>query len=444
MEAEQLYTVKGRVKGMRTFSRANEDGEAPELSPEASALLDLASARALDPSVFDETPPVFFDVYPSTNVVDAYWTIMGDSSLKSFAAGAERGVQVLDSHDSYNLGIGRSLTGEFVTNIDWEGEKVRGVLSTFFTIPGIGPAAQGGNANAYINGIKSGIYSDISVGFSIPPDTGRMVCSICGGNMLDWSECEHFAGINYAAPGKAPNIAIGTIEGAILREYSVVYDGATPGAAVAKAIRMAAEGYVDPAMAEQLTAQYGRSIVVPRSYSGATQKRGSKAPAAEQRGSTNGMEIRDQIINRLIDAGAGVRIGAADDAIIASLGEIIDAAEKAKSDLEAAQAEIANLTAQNETLEGEAEDGRAYRNALVERGLTAMVRSLSEERTKTFNRDTNAAYMRTLPVTDLEGFVQDWEERSQFEPGRQSSEGEDDPTDKKPKRPKMRGLAGRA
>lgn len=603
MTAER-YVTKGRVVGLRTPDhavRAEGDGLAVAASAEPSAdylaLLAVAKERSKNPDVFDRNPPVFFDVIPSRNALDAYSTVMGDSTLKNFAEDAANGVAVLDSHNSRELGFGRSLTGKFIR----DGEERR-VESAFFTMPGI--VTSGMSTDAYIRGIESGIWNDISVGFNMPPDAA-MVCSICGGNMLDWESCPHFAGLAYEQEGsnsRRKEVAIGTIERARLNEYSLVYDGATPGAAVAKALRMAAEGMVEPKTIERLERAYGRSFPAPRSWAGgvtrsvagdagpaavvaapapqlirleisaaggiqsvpvvepvlataesssggdATGAPGQGAPLTEPvtapdwmppaepvaappsgeqpqphipagdpvsapdwvpdpvvpapvedgaggapdiaptqpvsapdwqetappsvstttaaapsdplpsegaaappvgagpaattaatpapvravgsqltPGDPAGDTMRDQILNALHDhSKVRVRASATDDEIVELFTGLLTGLN---ADLESAtgratemQSTIDTLTTEKSALAAEAEDGRAYRTATVNAAIDALVRSLPEDKRSAFKRESHEAYLRALPIEDIIAMHGDWDSRSQFAAGRQSSE----------------------
>ena len=72
-------------------------------------LLDLAKSRnAFDPSVFDEHRPFFFSAAISNGELDCYYTRMATSSLQNYAADADAGVSLQDSHWERRLGLGHS------------------------------------------------------------------------------------------------------------------------------------------------------------------------------------------------------------------------------------------------------------------------------------------------------------------------------------------------
>lgn len=412
----------------------------PQTLDDHAALLALAGQRAVDPSIFEQHPPAFFEVIASRNVLDAYHTIMADSTLHNFATNAGNGVNVLDSHQSFALGFGRSLTGAF----EEEG-AVHQMRSSFFTLSNWTTSA-GNKSDDYIAGIKSGIYSDISVGFSIPPETGRMTCSICGGDMMDFDTCQHYAGMMYNDPNTNKRIvAVGTIENGILNEYSPVYDGATPGAAVSKALRMAAAGMVDPATADKLGRAYHRSIPVPRSWSG-TNVEGT-ATNKDKEHKENNVELKDEIITRMKAHNLTVRNTASDEEVLAALetglsGLIADmeaATTGAATTATALQGQIASLKAEKVALEGDAEDGRAYRETVVNDAIESLVRTLPENSRAAFNRDTQRTFLKSMPLANVKDLKKGWDAGSQFEEGKQSREdGTGKPQGTPPKRSRVR------
>ena len=230
-----------------------------------SALLALArESRALDPSIFEEegSDPFFWSAQCSSNVVDAYATIMQPSSLRNYAADAVAGIAFQNSHLTRELPLGQSLTGRYVGA---QGNGQARFEADFYTIPGLGGTI---TTDQLRRGMRAGVYRDVSIGFY----GGRTVCSICGNDMLDgWAGlfadedrdlCWHIPGMQYEV--KDPNTgkktgdtvtAYGLIEDARLAEVSQVYDGATPGAQL-KAIRMAEAGHLSPAQARAVEARH--------------------------------------------------------------------------------------------------------------------------------------------------------------------------------------------
>jgi len=418
---DQLYTTRARVTGVQSFDAIRAQAESDD---SAAALLDLARSRALNPESFDRYPPVFFTVDASTNVVDSYSTIMGDSTLANFAADAGEGRAVLDSHRSSETGFGKSLTGQVVaTKVN--GESAKAVRSSFFTISGY--RHRDIDTDSLIAGIETGMHSDISVGFFIPPGEGLMRCSICGENMLDWDSCSHFAGLSYDVDtnkGTEKRVAIGTIENARLSEYSLVYDGATPGAAVVKAIRMIEAGEVDPATVDRLGRAYHREFKLNRSWSAAT--RGGTSGVSVKREKDASMELLDQLIELADKRGVRVRAGADATGVLSAIEKHFDALETdrstAETDRDTAIENARKLQQQIDTDAKLVEDGRAYRASVVDAAIEAEIRTLPEDAAKNYNKETHRRYFESMEIDDVKELTRTFEARSIFEPNRESSE----------------------
>lgn len=233
------------------------------------ATMERIRASAMDPSIFDGRTPFVFRAQISSSVMDAYFTRMSPrTTLKNFAADAEVGVSFQDSHRLNALGFGRSIRGEYMTASD-TGDPPR-VQATFYTLPGL--MLNGVSTDHLIDGIRSGIVSDVSVGFY----GGSFVCSICGLDMMrDWN-CPHVPGVEYDtrsddgdSPGAAVRkLAFAWVEDARLSEVSAVFDGATPGAAILKANQEAAAGRMRPEAVQLIEARYrvhlpSRRVLVP-------------------------------------------------------------------------------------------------------------------------------------------------------------------------------------
>ncbi|MEJ7763498.1 MAG: hypothetical protein WKF80_11965 [Thermomicrobiales bacterium] len=223
---------------------------------DTDALMTRAVAsRAFDPSVYETNPPFFVPVEISNQTRDSYFTRMHESTLKNFAADAEAGVSVQDSHATDELGFGQSLTGRVVT----EGDEMR-VESEYFTVPGL--TTRGAKrTDDYILGIRAGLYRDVSVGFYMGEE-GRYSCSICGGDPSDWfGDCFHWPGgsydiVNDKGDVTGREVAEAWVHNGRLAEYSQVYDGATPGAGVMRAQRGIEAGKVTPEQALGLERMY--------------------------------------------------------------------------------------------------------------------------------------------------------------------------------------------
>lgn len=195
----------------------------------------------------------FFSAEISSTALDAYFTHMDASTLRNFARDAAEGRALLDSHDGYKLGVGYSAGGRFEEE-DGEGRAV----ATFYIVPGIhfGGKHSFASTDDFIRAIEGEVVRDVSVGFH----GGRWVCDLCSQPYFGrGSACNHIAGWEYEIErdGKmVREVCTVTIHDAELSEVSLVYDGATPGAMILKAEQEAAAGRLSPAMVRQLERQY--------------------------------------------------------------------------------------------------------------------------------------------------------------------------------------------
>lgn len=214
-------------------------------------LLALAKSHAPDPAIFDEHPPFLWLNEISSDRLDAYYTIMdAATTLVNYASDARAGVAVLVGHDSRSLPVGYSLSG----TLEHVGAVTR-VTSDAYALTDESSASA-------INKVRAGIVRDISVGFSYRD--AQCICSICGLDMYrNWS-CWHIPGMTYARTDNPadtktdPNgvLCTGLIVNAHLSEYSLVYDGATPGAAVLQAKRNAEAGRLSVNQARLIEQRY--------------------------------------------------------------------------------------------------------------------------------------------------------------------------------------------
>src|SRR6185295_12202778 len=166
-----------------------------------------------------------------------------------------------DSHWEWRLGLGRSLTGRY----EKTGESEQ-VIADFYTIRGIKfNDATYQTTDDFINAIRAGIAKDVSIGFH----GGEFVCSVCGLDMWSW-DCWHIPGLEYDIKDKNGDVirreeAFAWVAKARLAEVSVVYKGATPGAAILKAQQEAEAGRLTPQQARFLENRYRAiKLVIPR------------------------------------------------------------------------------------------------------------------------------------------------------------------------------------
>lgn len=226
------------------------------------------SSHALDPAIFEEREPFFWHALISTDRLDSYFTRMRPSSLKNYAEDATAGVSFQNSHRTTELPIGRSIGGKYT------GPGGNGIATTradFYTLRGL--QLTGLATDQFIDGVRSGIVKDVSIGFY----GGTYRCTICGRNpSTDW-DCWHYPGVEYELvdekTGKKTGertVATFDVEDAHLAEVSAVFDGSCPGAMITRAERLASEGRMPPLIARMIEERY--RIHIPgaaRSWAGA-------------------------------------------------------------------------------------------------------------------------------------------------------------------------------
>ncbi len=170
----------------------------------------------------------------SSETVDAYYTRMTPWTLAQFAADATTGVSFCDSHQHYQLPMGRSYYGAVTPAVRANGAQVLTTQALAYMVRGM--RLPGGlTSDDVITGIEAGIYQDVSVGF-VPV---AYWCSICDCNMLT-GDCWHWPGQTYETQS-GDELCTANVD-ARLAEYSLVYDGATPNAMILKAERMIEAG----------------------------------------------------------------------------------------------------------------------------------------------------------------------------------------------------------
>lgn len=210
---------------------------------------DLSRINALARSSLDASSVYVFPAEISNESIDAYYTRMTPKSLAQFAQDASRGVAVCDSHQHYQLPIGRSFYGTVATGMD----GTQATQSLAYMLRGM-RTPSGMSTDDIIRGIEGGVNADVSIGFI--PDA--YWCSICGLNMLEDWDCKHWPGQTYDIRDPKTGIeqsdvlCVADVD-ARLAEYSLVYDGATPNAMVLKA-----EAALDSGRA--VTAEVARQI----------------------------------------------------------------------------------------------------------------------------------------------------------------------------------------
>lgn len=316
-------------------------------------LMALAKDRALDPDIFDESPPYFWKAQASNQRLDAYGTKMQDSSLRNYAQDATDGVAFQNSHRASELSFGRSILGRYR---DARSSSGKSTEATFYTIPNLN--LNGVNTDELIRGFRSGIVSDVSIGFY----GGNMTCSICDRDIWD-IHCDHISFWGRSSDERDANgeAAFIWVNDAHLAEVSAVYDGATPGAGILKAQREMAIGRLKPSAARFIEAHYRIRLPDP--------------PPTRFHGIDIPKEERAMPENKEATAAAtsGVLVASIPEESIRSLlTEFgVDATLEP-------MAGIRHVCDELKRLRPLADDGRAYRVDLIDEALKEGVRAMGE------------------------------------------------------------------
>ncbi len=397
--------------------------------------------HAFDPAILDERQPFFWPAEISSNRLDAYYTKMASSSLRNYSAEAAAGVAFQNSHRHDELGFGRSLTGTYE-----ETTELSRVLSEFYTIPGL--RLNGVSTDDFILGVRSGLLKDVSIGFY----DAFFRCSICGQNIFSW-DCPHIPGVKYPKLGERGDVvgeelAFAWIEDAHLSEVSVVYDGATPGAAILKAQQEAEGGRLRPEVASLLETRY--RIKLPgagRHWSGVNTNRNARGEGDMPEGNEEARPVDGNgplaqaigaapvDVNALAGTAAlglsiGAMLGLAEgsdvveavrnlrDQVAQLQAAQVDAGEKLAERERALQAEIDGLRSQHAAAEQRAtdaerkvtelqplaDDGRQYRADLLTDAMAEGVRAYGEG----FAVELYRSVLEAAPLATVKRMRDDW------------------------------------
>lgn len=359
-----------------------------------SELMALALEKHVyDPAILEERAPFFFGGEVSSDLIDAYFTQMTLGTLANFQADAKAGVAFLPGHRHTDLPFGRSLDAQIETALNPDRTRL---TVDFYTMPGLTLNAV--KTDDLIDGIRSGILHDLSIGFF----GGEHRCNLCGRSMWDW-DCPHVPGMRYEIKGSDNVIrvvqATFSIDGAHLSEVSSVYDGATPRAEILKAEREAAEGRMKPDAVRLFETRYRMKLPeAKRQFTGVTLE--GKKLEFEQ--------IVNQVREVLAIDGNTDLAGA-----VVQLKTELEGLRSTKEDLRKAQEKVTELTPL-------ADDGRAYRDDLVTEALAQGVRAFGDK----FAKETYIDVLKRSPLATIKQLSADWQTigDSRFTGGRQSED----------------------
>ena len=338
-----------------------------------AAMMDMLKGKMHDPSMMDNMTPFFWSAEISNGNVDSYFTHMLPSTLTNFANDASNGVSFLNSHRHNELPLGRSLNGVY------DGNRV---VADFYTMPGLN--LNGVTTDDFITGIKTGLLSDVSVGFSL--GQGQMWCDVCKMDYRSW-DCPHVAGMKYDIQGGGQVTATVGVDNARLAEVSAVFDGATPDATILKATRMIEAGELKPDAVRMLEARYRMSFATKRSFPGVDLGGGKK------------LEL-EKIFNQLREVLALPSDGDA----VATVASLVAERDRLAAEHKTATTDAETLRAKVAELEPQAKDGAQYRTDLITEALGEGVRAYGDK----FAKDTYEKLLRSVSLDVIKQMKSDW------------------------------------
>lgn len=388
---------------------AIDEGEHPALVTIRAADTGLMArlkerSDALDEEFLTEHEPFFWRAEISSNRLDSHSTRMDRTSLKNYAADAEAGVPFMNSHrtgglfkGSAELPLGRSLEGKFNAG-QRSGDP--SVHATFYTMRGL--RLNEVSTDDFIDGVRSGIIKDVSIGFS----GGYLRCDLCNEDMMRSETCTHFPGMTYEVERKEGEkkhvekvVATASVMDARLAEVSAVFKGSTPGAVIIKAQRMAEAHLLAPQALLLLEDQY--RIMLPGSPRSFTMGSGNNTYSTGTNATTTGVvaKVEEKKMGETSaedrNAAAMTALQTQLDKIRAALGldsgaDLLATVAQSRERLQAAEAEV-------ERLKPMAVDGEAYRNDLITQTVTEGKRAFGEA----FNEEQQKSLLKLAPIETL-------------------------------------------
>lgn len=189
---------------------------------------------------------------------------------------------------------------------------------------------------------------------------------------------------------------------ATLREYSLVYEGATPGAGVVKASRMIEEGLIDEhgrvagIDLPRLERVYGQRFALPTRTHAIGGIKEDRAMTVEQDTKDESVETfraeYEALQRELLDTARTVGIRASNPG--AALSEIESLVEGLRGDIDDREATIKDL-------EPMATDGRAYRDHLIDMTIKAAARATVPSQREVFNEERLKRQLERMDVEDI-------------------------------------------
>ena len=207
--------------------------------------LELINKNALEP--LSPQDVFLFEAIPSNKAVDCYYTQMAESSLRNFRDDLVEGRALMNSHRRHDtLPLGYSYDS-VLNESNWV------LTGKYFLQRGLKLGEV--ENDQVIRGIQGGTLRDVSIGFK----PGWYRCTICGKDLTSpgcaeepGNRCEHIPGVYYDRV-----LCTAWVEDGYLEETSIVFDGATPGAIIKKAMDAYKHRQIEPRDVERLEGVLG-------------------------------------------------------------------------------------------------------------------------------------------------------------------------------------------
>jgi hypothetical protein len=368
---------------------------------------DLKKVNSLARTAVTREQVYIFPAQPSTDMLDSYYTRMHETTLRNFATDARLGVALMNSHRKGGFGsgaelpIGRSFDGQVTTHATGLALFSKAYMMRGKNVTGI-------SNDDIIDCIEGGTISDLSVGFK----GGDYRCSACGADLFS-RDCTHMPGLSYGDPGQ---MAFAWIHNANLSEFSLVYDGATPGAMILKANRLHEDGHLDRFQTSMVEDRFRIRLVPSVSVPGhdiflAGEKKetgtgGTDMTIKDIVGSFTAVEgLPPELLVELDRVASGEETAESYKDIVAILAPRLipddSRAVAAEERLVGLEDEVRTLKEEAVRLNQVAEDGRLYRKTLVDEVIQAGIRLHGND----FNEDLyrRIAEESTRSIADLQG-----------------------------------------
>jgi len=424
MSAKQLHEDVGPSRMMRglVHVRDTRDVEIGSINVKEH-IISLARERAIDPDVFGTREPYAWIAESSSNVIDFYGTRMTPGTLDNFQQNLKDGIGFMQSHSTKDF-VGRSVDGWQVQ--EQKDDRDNLLIGGFYTVRGLKLGAI--DTDSFIDGMRSGIISDVSVGFF----SDDVRCSICGKQIFDWwnyyidpeNYCPHVPLEEYekvdedgrpildANGDPVMEMAIGDVYDGMLAEVSGVYDGAAPGAQVLKAEAFARQGKLSEQSIRRLEKRYRMRL-----------------PESEAK-NTFRVSVPAQDFGRIIDS-SGYGYGTIGNTVSVSSNttthggstvteQTISAALRESLKERGVKGDLVSLNEdliariltgwdddkdKIEALQVDADMGVQYKNDLVEDALKAGVRAKGQD----FKADRYETILRSLDIDSIKDMRDDWQ-----------------------------------